>query len=431
MRERRKIAFHTLGCKLNFSETSSISRQFNEQEFEQVPFSDQADVYVINSCSVTRNAEKTCKELIRKAHRTNPEAHIAVVGCFSQINPSEISAMEGVGLVLGNADKFDLFDQISRLGNQVPGQGSQPLQLFGQPETFFPTWSKGDRTRSYFKIQDGCDYHCSYCTIPLARGKSRSNTIAQTMATAHEIARSGAKEIILTGVNIGDFGKQYNETFYDLLKELVIVDGIERIRISSVEPDLLHQDIIELVAADSRLMPHFHIPLQSGSNQVLKAMGRRYTTELFSERVEKIRSLMPLACIAVDLIVGFPAETEALFEESYRFIEQTDISYLHVFTYSQRDNTRAVALRNDVTGTEKIRRRKAMQELSEMKKGGFLLKNLGSKVQVLWEKEESGGIMHGFTENYIKVKGPYRPEMTNQIQEICLQNLNPGGWYQI
>ncbi|HSV76059.1 MAG TPA: tRNA (N(6)-L-threonylcarbamoyladenosine(37)-C(2))-methylthiotransferase MtaB [Bacteroidales bacterium] len=431
MQKRRKIAFHTLGCKLNFSETSSISRQFNEQEFEQVPFSEQADVYVINSCSVTRNAEKTCKELIRKAHRTNPEAHIAVVGCFSQINPAEISAMEGVGLVLGNADKYDLFGQISRLGTQVPGQSSQPLQLLGQPEAFFPTWSKGDRTRSYFKIQDGCDYHCSYCTIPLARGKSRSNTIAQTIATAREIARSGAKEIILTGVNIGDFGKQNHETFYDLLKELVIVDGIERIRISSVEPDLLHQDIIELVAANSRLMPHFHIPLQSGSNEVLKAMGRRYTTELFSERVEKIRFLMPLACIAVDLIVGFPAETDGLFEESYRFIEQTDISYLHVFTYSQRDNTRALAIRNEVTGPEKIRRRKAMQDLSERKKGGFLLKNMGSKAQVLWEKETSGGIMHGFTENYIKVMGPYRPEMTNQIQEICLQNLNPGGWFQI
>jgi len=431
MRERRKIAFHTLGCKLNFSETSSISRQFNEKEFEQVPFSEQADVYVINSCSVTRNAEKSCKELIRKAHRINPDAHIAVVGCFSQINPVEISAMEGVGLVLGNADKFGLFEQISRLGSHEPGQGSLPLQLFGQPDTFFPTWSKGDRTRSYFKIQDGCDYHCSYCTIPLARGQSRSNTISQTIAMAREIARSGAKEIILTGVNIGDFGKQNHETLYSLLKELVSVDGIERIRISSVEPDLLHEEIIELVAADSRLMPHFHIPLQSGSNEVLKAMGRRYTTGLFSERVEKIRSLMPLACIAVDLIVGFPSETEALFEESFRFIEQTDISYLHVFTYSQRDNTRAVALRNDVTGPEKIHRRKAMQDLSERKKGGFLLKNRGSKVQVLWEKEESGGIMHGFTENYIKVKGPYRPDMTNQIQEICLQNLKHGGWYQI
>jgi threonylcarbamoyladenosine tRNA methylthiotransferase MtaB len=371
MHSKRKIAFHTLGCKLNFSETSSISRQFGNEEFEHVGFNQHADIYVINSCTVTKNAEKTCKALIRKAIRTNPEAHVAVIGCFSQINPEELKAIEGVDVVLGNADKFNLFEHIKGLENTRNLKANPDVQVH-EPEKFIPSWSSEDRTRSFFKIQDGCDYFCSYCTIPLARGHSRSNTIAATLETARIIAKTNMKEVVLTGVNIGDFGKLNNETFYDFLKELVKIEGLERIRISSVEPDLLHDEIIELVAAEPKIMPHFHIPLQSGSDTVLKAMGRHYDTGVFASRVKKIRSLMPHACIAADLIVGFPAETDELFEESMRFIKALDVSYIHVFTYSERENTRATKIEGKVPPAIRHHRSRQMQQLSDQKKARIL-----------------------------------------------------------
>lgn len=430
MGNKRKIAFHTLGCKLNFSETSSISRQFGEEVFEHVDFKDQADIYVINSCTVTKNAEKTCKALIRKAMRTNPEAHVAVIGCFSQINPEELKAIEGVDVVLGNADKFNLFEHIKGLEKKRNPDTAIDVQV-REPEVFVPSWSSDDRTRSFFKIQDGCDYFCSYCTIPLARGHSRSNTIAATLETARSIAQTSIKEVVLTGVNIGDFGKRNNETFFDFLKELAKIEGIERIRISSVEPDLLHDEIIELVAAEPKLMPHFHIPLQSGSDTVLKAMGRHYDTGVFASRVKKIRSLMPHACIAADLIVGFPAETDQLFEESFQFIEVLDVSYIHVFTYSERENTRAMKLEGHVQPAIRHHRSRQMQQLSDDKKHQFYLKNKDYKALVLWEKDNTQGYMHGFTDNYIKVKTRFNPELINQIQEVTLNHLDADGVYLI
>jgi threonylcarbamoyladenosine tRNA methylthiotransferase MtaB len=430
MGNKRKIAFHTLGCKLNFSETSSISRQFGEEVFEHVEFADRADIYVINSCTVTRNAEKTCKALIRKAMRTNPEAHVAVIGCFSQINPEELKAIEGVDVVLGNADKFNLFEHIKDLEKTRQPDIAPDVQV-REPEVFVPSWSSDDRTRSFFKIQDGCDYFCSYCTIPLARGHSRSNTIAATLETARSIAQTNMKEVVLTGVNIGDFGKLNKETFFDFLKELIKVEGIERIRISSVEPDLLHDEIIELVAAEPKLMPHFHIPLQSGSDAVLRAMGRHYDTAVFASRVKKIRSLMPHACIAADLIVGFPAETDALFEESIRFVEAMDVSYIHVFTYSERENTRAMKIEGSVPPAVRHQRSRQVQQLSDLKKHDFYLKNKGKKALVLWEKDNTQGFMYGFTDNYIKVKTGFNPELINQINEVTLNHLDTDEVYLI
>lgn len=430
MSEKKKIAFHTLGCKLNFSETSSISRQFGEEDYEQVEFSEAADIYVINSCSVTKHAEKTCKALIRKAMKTNPNAHVAVIGCFSQINPEELRSIEGVDVVLGNADKFNLFEHIKDLDKSRAPEAPVDVRVH-EPEAFIPSWSSDDRTRSFFKIQDGCDYFCSYCTIPLARGHSRSNTIAATLETAKSIAGTNMKEVVLSGVNIGDFGKLNNETFYDFLKELIKIEGIARIRISSVEPDLLHDEIIELVAAEPKLMPHFHIPLQSGSDAVLKAMGRHYDTALFASRVEKIRSLMPHACIAADLIVGFPAETEDLFGESMDFVGNTEISYIHVFSYSERENTRALNIKDSVPPTQRHHRSRQMQQLSDLKKQAFYLNNKGYKARVLWEKDNTQGFMHGFTDNYIKVKTPYDPRRVNQIEDILLNHLDSDGVYLI
>lgn len=430
MEQKTKIAFQTLGCKLNFSETSSISRQFCTNEFEQVAFSEPADIYVINSCTVTKNAEKTCKGLIRKAVRTNPNARVAVIGCFSQINPDELKNFEGVEVVLGNADKFNLLEQLKTFDKDR--RSDQPAQVkVHEPEIFVPSWSAEDRTRSFFKIQDGCDYFCSYCTIPLARGHSRSNTIAATLETARQIAKTNIKEVVLAGVNIGDFGKPNNETFFGLLKELVKIEGIERIRISSIEPDLLHDDIIELVANEQKLMPHFHIPLQSGSNAVLRAMGRHYNTSVFESRVQKIRSLMPLACIAADLIVGFPAETNALFEESLHFVKNTDISYIHVFTYSERENTRALKIEGHIPPAVRQQRSKQMQRISDLKKTEFYLKNKGCKAMVLWEKDNTGGFMHGFTENYIKVKTRLDPALENQLQQVELNQVEDDGVYLV
>ena len=470
--KKTKIAFQTLGCKLNFSETATIGRTFDGGAFQTVDFSETADIYVINSCSVTRNAEKRCKALVRQAMKRNPEACVAVVGCFSQINPEEIRAIPGVKLVLGNADKFNLFEHIRNLTeaqdldqgrdqgqnmdqdrdrnqdrgqnqnrgqnqdrdrnqiqdqdrdqnqNQNQNQGSPPE--IQDPTGFVPSWSEEGRTRSFFKIQDGCDYFCSYCTIPLARGRSRSNTIAATLQVASEIAKSDIRELVLSGVNIGDFGKSHNESLAGLLRELVGIGKLQRIRISSVEPDLLHDELIELVASGPKLMPHFHIPLQSGSDQVLKAMGRRYDTRLFAQRVEKIRSLMPRACIAADLIVGFPGETDALFEETYRFVKETDISYVHVFTYSERENTRALKMPGQVPVPQRQERSRIMHGLSDEKKKTFYLHNMHTTGRVLWEKEHADGFMYGFTENYIRVKTPFDPALANQLREVYLNIL--------
>lgn len=442
---KKRVAFHTLGCKLNYSETATIRRSLASQEYEQVGFNDIADVYVINSCSVTRNAEKRCKSLVRKAINQNPSAIVAVLGCFSQINPEELLGTPGVSLVLGNDEKYKLWEHLnhiektrSSLRQSITGNGNvsgnkQSEHLLPTtktpplPEKFVPTWSTHGRTRSFFKIQDGCDYCCTYCTIPLARGNSRSDTIAGTIASAKTIVAGNIKEIVLSGVNIGDFGRPQGERFIDLLKELVDIDGLERIRISSIEPDLLHDDIIQLVAEHPKLMPHFHIPLQSGSNTVLSAMGRRYDTHLFSQRIQKIRQLMPGACIAVDLIVGFPAETEPLFEESYRFIEQSEVSYLHVFTYSERNHTIAAQRKQQIPAAERNNRSKIMHTLSENKKKAFYNQHLGSTAAILWENEQNKGSMTGFTENYIRVKTAFNPSLTNKIQHVVLNKIDCDG----
>ncbi len=427
----KKIAFQTLGCKLNFSETSSISRQFGKDGFKQVSFSEPADIYVINSCSVTKNAEKRCKTLIRQALKKNPEAHVAVIGCFSQLNPEEIRTIPGVDIVLGNSDKFNLFEHIKNLEAGSRSNGKDIDIAVQEPDSFVPSFSMDDRTRSFFKIQDGCDYFCSYCTIPMARGRSRSNTIAQTIEMATRIAQTNMKEVVLSGVNIGDFGKEHGEDFLGFLKELIKIEGLERIRISSVEPDLLSDEIIELVAANHKLMPHFHIPLQAGTDEVLKAMARRYDTALFASRVKKIKSLMPHACIAADLIVGFPAETDELFRQSYEFIRKLDVSYVHVFTYSERENTRAIKYDKQIPTGERIQRSKIMQQLSSHKKDAFYRENKGHSSQVLWEKDNVKGYMHGFTENYIKVKRLYNPAKINTIEKVQLNHLDEDGVYLV
>ena len=459
MVEQKKIAFHTLGCKLNFSETDAISRQFADDGYALVDFSEPADIYVINSCTVTKNAEKRCKTLIRQALKTNELAHVVVMGCYSQIKPAELFAIPGVSMVLGNAEKFNLFehlrnlektdgdldrsrleyegvDEMGGVDNRTgidAGSGVGDLQgVKGEELTgFIPTFSTGGRTRSFFKIQDGCDYKCSYCTIPLARGHSRSDTIAGTIETARTIAQTDMKEIVLTGVNIGDFGKRHGESFHDLLKELIKIEGIERIRLSSVEPDLLHDDIIRLVAAEPKLMPHFHIPLQSGSDGILKAMGRRYNTAMFADRVASIRQDIPHACIAADLIVGYPGETASLFKESYDFIAEMDVSYIHVFTYSERENTRALEQEQAVHPAERKKRSKAMQQLSSEKKKQFIQSNRGLVTTVLWENSNHKGYMFGFTENYIKVKTPFDKNKVNTLERVLLDKTDKSGVYEI
>ncbi|NWJ50107.1 MAG: tRNA (N(6)-L-threonylcarbamoyladenosine(37)-C(2))-methylthiotransferase MtaB [Bacteroidetes bacterium] len=426
--DKKKIAFHTFGCKLNFSETSSIAKQFPDDEFETVDFKESADIYVIHTCSVTAIAEKKCRAAIRQAARRNPNAAISVMGCYSQLKPDELAHMDGVKWVLGNAEKFKLADIIKNECfnevNQVVDQSE-----IASSTTFVSSYSIDDRTRSFLKVQDGCDYACTYCTIPFARGHSRSDTVNGTIEKAKLIAASNVREVVLTGVNIGDFGKHQNESFFDLVKALDEVDGIDRYRISSIEPNLLTEQIMQFVSTSKRFTPHFHIPLQAGSDKILSLMRRRYVRSLFEERIKRIKEIMPHACIAADVIVGFPGETEENFLDEYRFIESLDISYLHVFTYSSRPGTKAAEMGGHLSNHVKEERSRKLHLLSDEKKEIFYQANIGRTVNVLWESDVEKGMMSGFSENYIRVKTPHRPYLVNQITAVTLDHIDEDGLF--
>jgi threonylcarbamoyladenosine tRNA methylthiotransferase MtaB len=434
--EGKTVSFHTLGCKLNFSETSTIARLMQEKGFQKIAFDLGADVCVINTCSVTENADKECKQIVKSALAKNPDTFIAVVGCYAQLKPDEISNIEGVDVVLGASEKFKLLNYINLSGKNVHTE-IHNCEI-SDVHTFVDSFSVGDRTRSFLKVQDGCDYSCTFCTIPLARGKSRSDTIENAVNNAKRIAESGVKEIVLTGVNLGDFGygididtdtkkrKDYN--FLDLITELDKVDGIERIRISSIEPNLLKDEVIEFVAQSKRFVPHFHIPLQSGNNEILSKMKRRYKRELYQDRVAKIKQLMPDCCIGVDVIVGFPGETQEHFLDTYNFINALDVSYLHVFTYSERDNTEAITLDGKVDYAERKRRNKMLRILSAKKLRGFYESHLNKAFTVLFEHENKNGVMHGFTENYIKISHPFDEALVNKSVSITTKALNEEGF---
>jgi threonylcarbamoyladenosine tRNA methylthiotransferase MtaB len=414
----KTIAFHHFGCKVNFAEESTLSRQFIEKGYKLIDFREIADVYVISTCIVTAVAEKKCRAAIRQAHKINPDAKIAVIGCYSELKKDKIAKIEGVNVILGHTGKFNLLEAIE--------QDNPEIESEVKPYTkndFIPSLSYGDRTRSFLKIQDGCDYYCSYCTIPFARGHSRSDTIKHVLQSTDEVIKTGIREIVLTGVNIGDFGRQNKESFLELLKALDGVHDIPRIRISSIEPDLLSDEIIDFIGQSERIMPHFHLPLQSGSDHVLKAMKRKYNKDLFISRVQKIRSVLPLACIASDVIVGFPGETDEDFAETLELIENLEISYLHVFSYSSRENTLAAKMTDLVPDKIRKHRSEVLHALSEKKKKTFYLKNIGHEVQVLFESDNSNGFMHGFTENYIKVSTPFNPALANQIKNVKLEQF--------
>ena len=428
----KKVAFYTLGCKLNYSETSTISRQFSKAGFDTVNFTDQADVYVINTCSVTENADKKCRKVVKEALKHSPNAYITIVGCYAQLKPSEISEIPGVDMVLGAAEKFLIIDHIKDLTKQPKALVFN--QNIAQTNQFIPAYSFGDRTRTFLKVQDGCDYSCTFCTIPLARGSSRSDSIESVIAQANEIAASGVNEIVLTGVNLGDFGIQNGERgnrFFDLVKALDEVEGINRIRISSIEPNLLTNEVIEFVSHSKRFVPHFHIPLQAGSNKILGLMRRRYRRELYSERVAKIKELMPDCCIGVDVIVGFPGETREDFLETYSFLNELNVSYLHVFTYSERENTPAAEMPNPVPGSQRADRSRMLHILSEKKRRAFYESQLGKQVEILFEADHKEGYMHGFSRNYVKIKAPYDPLLINGIKNVQLVNIASDGDVEI
>ncbi len=413
---QKTVAFYTLGCKLNFSETSSIGRQLTEAGMVKVPFEAGADVYVVNTCSVTDNADKKCKKIVKEALRHNPNAFVAIVGCYAQLKPNEIAKIPGVDMVLGAAEKFNINNYLEDLSKKeiaVVKEGKIKEVL-----DYHASYSIGDRTRSFLKVQDGCDYFCSFCTIPLARGKSRSDTIENIVKQATEIVSQGIKEIVLTGVNTGDFGVDTDENFYQLLQALEKVEGLERIRISSIEPNLLTDEIIELVAKSNVIVPHFHIPLQSGSDKILQSMRRRYLTELYTSRVNKIKSLMPHCCIGVDVIVGYPGEEFQDFIDTYNYLNELNISYLHVFTYSERVNTTAYKLPGKVNLSERADRSKMLHILSDKKRLAFYNEHIGKTYPVLWEAENDNNIMYGFTNNYIKVKTNYDPMLVNEIIDV-------------
>lgn len=413
MAESRTVAFHTLGCKLNFSETSSLSRILETEGFEKKEFDDLADVYVINTCSVTDNADKECRQIVRRIQRKAPESLVVITGCYAQLKPREISEIPGVDLVLGAAEKFNIGQHIKELAK---GDSAKICSCdIDEVSDFHSSWSVNDRTRTFLKVQDGCDYNCSFCTIPMARGKSRSDSIENVIRNAEELAANGVKEIVLTGVNLGDFESPDGQDFFELVKELDKVDGIQRYRISSIEPNLLTNEIIEFVAGSKKFMPHFHIPLQSGSNKILGAMRRRYKRELYAERVKHIKSLMPHCAIGVDVIVGFPGETDEDFKETFDFLHSLDISYLHVFTYSERDNTHALDLKPVVPVQVRNERNKTLRNLSYMKMQYFIGQHVGQTRPVLFEGHEKGGMMEGYTDNYIRITTPYRAEWANEI----------------
>ena len=431
MENKKKVAFYTLGCKLNFSETSTIARNFQNEGFDRVDFEEVADIYVINTCSVTENADKQFKQIVKKALKANKKAFVAAVGCYAQLKPEELAVVDGVDLVLGATEKFKLTDYINDLSKNDRGEvHSCEIE---EADFYVGSYSIGDRTRAFLKVQDGCDYKCTYCTIPLARGISRSDALENVLKNASEISKQGIKEIVLTGVNIGDYGKgefgnkKHEHTFLDLVKALDEVEGIERLRISSIEPNLLKNETIEFVSKSRTFVPHFHIPLQSGSNEILGKMKRRYQKEIYTERVAKIREVMPHACIGVDVIVGFPGETDEHFLETYNFLNEMDISYLHVFTYSERDNTEAAIMSDVVPLNVRNKRSKMLRGLSVKKRRAFYESQIGSNHTVLFERENKEGYIHGFTENYVKVKTPWNPELVNTLHEINLTKIDEDG----
>lgn len=431
MENPNRFAIHTLGCKLNFSESSAISRNLLENGFNKVPFKEEADVYIINTCSVTQDADKECRQIVRSALRRSPNAFIAVIGCYAQLKPEEISKIEGVDIVLGASEKFNLHRYLQNLAKK--GHTEIYSCEIEQPLAFHSAYSSGDRTRSFLKVQDGCDYNCSYCTIPLARGASRSDTIENVVKNVKAIAKKGTREIVLTGVNLGDFGihqqntHKHEETFFELVQALEQVDEPVRYRISSIEPNLLRHEIIEFIAQSKKFVPHFHIPLQSGSDTILKKMRRRYLRDLYAERVALIKSLMPHCCIGVDVIVGFPGETEENFLETYNFLNGLDISYLHVFTYSERPNTLAVESDAIVPVEVRKKRNRMLQILSEKKLHKFYTENIGAIRPVLFEAENRDGWLYGYSDNYVRVKTSYTLELDNINIPVTLQTINPDG----
>lgn len=432
---QKKVAFYTLGCKLNFSETSTIARDFEQEGFSRVGFEEVADTYVINTCSVTENADKRFKSIVKKAHRLNPEAFVIAVGCYAQLKPQELADVDGVDLVLGATEKFKITDYINQLSKEEPAV-IHSCEI-DEADFYVGSYSIGDRTRAFLKVQDGCDYKCTYCTIPLARGISRSDKLENVIQNAAKISEQGIKEIVLTGVNIGDYGKgefgnkRHDNTFLDLVKALDQVDGIERLRISSIEPNLLKNETIDFVSEADSFVPHFHIPLQSGNNELLGKMRRRYNRELYVDRVQRIKETMPDACVGVDVIVGFPGETDDHFLDTYSFLSDLDISYLHVFTYSERDNTLAASMPDVVSTKVRKKRSKMLRGLSAKKRRSFYESQLGNTKTVLWEAENRSGFIHGFTENYVKVKTYWDPSLVNTLQPVVLNTIDDDGLVRI
>ncbi|NGZ88655.1 tRNA (N(6)-L-threonylcarbamoyladenosine(37)-C(2))-methylthiotransferase MtaB [Psychroflexus maritimus] len=431
----KKVAFYTLGCKLNFSETSTIARNFEDEGFERVEFNQPADIFVINTCSVTDNADKRFKTIVKQAQKFNKEAFIIGIGCYAQLKPEELAAVDGVDLVLGATEKFKVTDYLNDLSKNDFGE-VHSCEI-NEADFYVGSYSIGDRTRAFLKVQDGCDYKCTYCTIPLARGISRSDELGNVLKNAEEIAAQNIKEIVLTGVNIGDYGKgefgnkQHKHTFLEMVKALDEVKGIERLRISSIEPNLLKDETIDFVAQSNSFVPHFHIPLQSGSNELLKKMRRRYMKELYINRVERIKKKMPDACIGVDVIVGFPGETDELFLETYNFLNQLPISYLHVFTFSERENTVAAEMQGVIPHKVRKKRSKMLRGLSAKKRRAFYESQLGKTKTVLFESENKEGYIHGFTENYVKVKFPWNPNLCNTLNEVELTEIDADGLVKI
>ena len=433
----KKAAFYTLGCKLNFSETSTISRDFTNEGFQRVDFTDPADVYVINTCSVTENADKRFKSIVKQAQKANPDAFIAAIGCYAQLQPQQLADVNGVDLVLGATEKFNITSYINDLFANPDRRASNGAEIHSceieDADFYVGSYAIGDRTRAFLKVQDGCDYKCTYCTIPLARGISRSDTLENVLKNAAEISAKGIKEIVLTGVNIGDYGKgefgnkKHEHTFFELCQALDEVAGIKRLRISSIEPNLLTNQTIDFVAQSKTFVPHFHIPLQSGSDTLLKLMRRRYMTDLYLDRVARINKTMPNACIGVDVIVGFPGETQELFLETYNFLNQLEVSYLHVFTYSERENTPAATMEGVVPKNIRAKRSKMLRGLSAKKRRAFYESQLGNTLTVLFEGENKQGYIHGFTQNYVKVKHPWNPELVNTLREVTLLEIDEDG----